>query len=106
MRTLFEVGWQKETWNKKLGVTGSSFGFGDLISAGTDVTKAYLEQQKAEEQRKAAEAAAKAAQASAAVAAYTSQPGTTFGIPNSYLIVGGVGLAIVALVVGISASKG
>jgi hypothetical protein len=97
MRTLFEYGFQKEAWKPTLGLT-----LDDLLTTGTSIYKAQTQEEIAEEQRKAAEAQAAAAQAQAQAAMVTAQSrtqSTVFGIPTTYLIVGGVALGLVAIVV-------
>jgi hypothetical protein len=78
----------------------------DIWTTGKDVYKEYTSVEKAEEARRAAEAqaAAAAAQAKAAQAqAAAATAGGVGGIPTSYLVIGGLGLAAVAVIVAIAA---
>jgi len=104
----------RSTFQARFSPRGSNLGqidWGSLFSSGLttafDVYKQQQIQEAAEEAKEAAEAQAAAAraaiQASQTAAAEaeqlrTGQPGTILGIPTTYLLLGGAGLAALILV--------
>lgn len=111
MRTLFETSWVRDAWtpNLSLGQAGVSNPFADIATAAATGTKAYFDEQKAEEDRKAKEAQAAAqiaqARAQAAIAANSPQ-GNILGMsPGTAAIVGLLGVGAIIAVIMVSKKK-
>lgn len=112
MRTLFEAApFKASTWapqGPSLGLTITDI-FGEIVGAAPDIYQAYQTGEAAEEARKKAEAdaAAAAARAQAAAAQAVAAQATTgssqmLGIPTSYWVIGGVGLAALGVILAVA----
>lgn len=112
MRTIFTAApFAQAQWTPRGPSLGLSFAdfFGEVASAAPDVYQAYQAKERAEEERKKAEAqaAAAAAQAQAAasqaVASQAQAKATeVLGIPISYWVIGGLGLAGIGIVLAVT----
>jgi hypothetical protein len=107
MKTVFELGFRKDVWMPSAGLGGPSLAqdiLPQLITSAGAGFGAYEQTQVAEEQKKAEQAKAAAAQAQAATASAQARTAEAIGgsklVP--YLIVGGIGLAVVAVVIAVT----
>jgi hypothetical protein len=107
MKSLFEVSGFR---GQPFGAQGPKMGdiFSDIVTGASSGFQSYEKTQQAEDQAKAAAAQAKAAQAQAQAAqanAAAAGANTIAGIPITYWVIGGLGLAGIALVAVMSMKK-
>lgn len=108
MTSLFESGFRVMPWGPALGQAPPPGGPGfieDILTKAPGVASDIFKEKQAEEERKRAEAEAERAR-SEAERARTEQRGESramvLGIPRDYLIIGGIGVAVLAVIVAVA----